>query len=155
MKHRYTATLDWERKGAPFADGNYSRAHRWRFDGGAVVPASASPSVVPSPHSDPAAVDPEEAYVAALASCHFLWFLHVARAAGFVVDSYHDEAAGVMESNAQRKLWVSRVTLKPRVVFAGRQPTDAQLQEMHARAHEECFIANSVRTQVAVEPTIG
>lgn len=154
MTHRYTAALEWQRNGANFADGNYSRAHTWRFDGGAVVPASASPLVVPVPHADPAGVDPEEAYVAALASCHFLWFLHVARVAGFVVDGYRDEATGIMEKNAQRKLWISRVTLRPEARFAGSGPDRDRLLEMHHRAHAECFIANSVRTAVVVEPVV-
>ncbi len=153
MKHAYTATLDWERKGVKFTDGKYSRAHRWSFDGGATVLASSSPLVVPAPLSDPAGVDPEEAYVASLASCHFLWFLHIAGRAGFVVDSYRDEATGVMEKNAQNKPWISRVTLRPRAVFAGdKQPGAQQLAEMHHKAHEECYIANSVKTEVVVEP---
>ncbi len=155
MKHAYTAVLDWSRNGATFSDGKYSRAHRWSFDGGVTVPASSSPLVVPVPLSDPAAVDPEEAYVASLASCHFLWFLHVAGRAGYVVDSYRDEAAGVMEKNAQNKSWISRVTLKPKTVFAGdKQPGAEQLQQMHHKAHEECFIANSVKSEVLVEPVL-
>jgi len=155
MTHRYTATLEWSRQGAVFSDGKYRRAHSWRFDGGAIVPASSSPQVVPAPLSDPAGVDPEEAYVASLASCHFLWFLHVARAAGFVVDSYVDEATGIMEKNAQSKLWMSRVTLKPKARFAGeRQPDEGTLREMHHKAHAECFIANSVKTEVVVEPAL-
>ncbi|HUS25460.1 MAG TPA: OsmC family protein [Candidatus Binatia bacterium] len=153
MKHTYTASVSWSRNGAPFTDGKYSRVHEWRFDGGAVVQASSSPLVVPVPHSSAAAVDPEEAYVASLASCHFLWFLHVARAAGYVVDRYDDAASGVMEKNAQGKLWVARVVLKPRVTFAGeRQPSAAELAQMHHKAHDECFIANSVKSEVRVEP---
>lgn len=153
MKHTYTARLDWTRNGARFSDGQYSRAHRWCFDGGAIVPASSSPLVVPVPMSDAAGVDPEEAFVASLASCHFLWFLHIARNAGFVVDSYRDEAAGIMESNAQKKLWISRVTLRPKVAFTGdRRPSAQQLKDLHDKAHEECFIANSVKTEVTVEP---
>lgn len=155
MKHAYTATLNWERQGARFSDGKYSRAHSWIFDGGATVPASSSPLVVPVPLSDPAAVDPEEAFVASLASCHMLWFLHVAGRAGFVVESYRDQASGVMEKTAQNKSWISRVTLKPRAVFAGdKQPSAEQLNEMHHKAHEECFIANSVKSEVLVEPVI-
>lgn len=155
MSHVYKASLEWRRNGADFVSGKYSRAHRWMFDGGASVPASASPLVVPVPLSDPAGVDPEEAYVASLASCHFLWFLHVARNAGLVVDSYRDEASGVMEKNAQGKLWVSRVTLLPRVIFSGEQQPDARrLEQLHHKAHDECFLANSVKTEVIVTPMI-
>ena len=155
MKHAYTANLSWDRQGAKFTDGKYSRAHQWSFDGGAVVPASSSPLVVPAPLSDPAGVDPEEAFVASLSSCHCLWFLHVAGRAGFVVDRYTDAACGVMEKNAQNKSWVSRVTLKPHAVFTGeKQPSTQQLEEMHHKAHEECFIANSVKSEVVVEPVV-
>src|SRR5688500_20071 len=111
----YTATIEWTRGDARFTDLSYSRAHRWRFDGGAVVPGSSSPHVVPVPHSDPAAVDPEEAFVASLSSCHMLWFLAIAAKKGYVVDAYHDEAAGVMARNAERRLAMTEVMLRPRV----------------------------------------
>lgn len=152
MKHTYTATIRWNRSGARFTDGKYSRAHTWSFDGGATVPASSSPLVVPVPMSDPAGVDPEEAFVASLAACHFLFFLYFAGRGGFVVESYTDEAAGVMEKNAQGRMWMARVTLRPKIVFGGdKQPTPEQLAEMHHKSHEECYIANSVKTEVVVE----
>ena len=148
----YTATIEWTRGDAAFAGHDYSRAHRWRFDGGAVVPGSSSPQVVPLPHSDPAAVDPEEAFVASLSSCHMLWFLAIAAKRGFVVDRYVDEASGTMARNAQRKLAMTEVTLRPRVRFHGTPPEAALHDAMHREAHEECFIANSVLTAVRVEP---
>lgn len=149
----YTATIEWQRGDAPFADHRYSRAHRWRFDGGLDVAASSSPQVVPLPLSDAAAVDPEEAFVASLASCHMLWFLDIAARAGHVVDAYTDAADGVMAKNAAGKLAMTVVTLRPRVAFSGAQrPTEAELQALHHLAHERCFIANSVLTEVRCEP---
>jgi len=150
----YTATIRWTRDpGTDFAKGQYSRAHEWEFDGGAVVPASPSPHIVPAPWNDPAAVDPEEAFVASLSSCHMLFFVDFARRAGFVVDSYVDEAEGVLEKRADGKMWMSRVMLHPRVEFSGeKRPSEAELADLHHRAHEECFIANSVRAEVIVEP---
>ena len=149
----YTATIRWSREGAEgFAKGQYSRAHEWAFDGGAVVPASASPHVVPAPWSDPAGVDPEEAFVASLSSCHMLFFLDFARRAGFVIDDYVDEAEGVLEKRADGKMAMTRVTLRPRVEWGGEAPEAAALADLHHRAHEACFIANSVTTEVVVEP---
>jgi organic hydroperoxide reductase OsmC/OhrA len=149
----YGATIRWSREGAEgFAKGQYSRAHEWAFDGGAVVPASASPHVVPAPWSDPAGVDPEEAFVASLSSCHMLFFVDVARRAGFVVESYVDEAEGVMEKDAEGRIAMTRVTLRPRVEWSGDGPDAAAIAELHHRAHQACFIANSVKTGVTVEP---
>ena len=117
------------------------------------MPASASPHVVPLPMSVEAAVDPEEAFVGAVSSCHLLWFLGIARQHGYVVDSYEDEAVGVMTKNADGKLFISTVTLRPRIVFAGdMQPDAAALERLHHEAHEECFIAHSIRSEVRVEP---
>ena len=148
----YFATIEWRRNGAVFSDNRYSRAHVWRFDGGLTVPGSSSPHVVRAPYSDPAAVDPEEAFVASVSSCHMLWFLVLAAKAGLVVDSYSDEAVGVMEKNDRGKLAITRITLRPRVAFsAARTPSPAELDALHHQAHEECFIANSVRTAIAVE----
>ncbi|MBA2770482.1 MAG: OsmC family protein, partial [Sphingomonas sp.] len=130
----------------------YSRAHEWVFDGGAVVPASASPHIVPKPWSDEAGVDPEEAYIASLSSCHMLFFLDFTRRAGFVLDSYVDEAEGVMAKRDDGKMWMSRVTLRPRVSWGGDTPDEAALAELHHKAHEACFIANSVTTEVVVQP---
>ncbi|MGC4365063.1 OsmC family protein [Hydrogenophaga sp. R2] len=152
MAHQYTAEILWERGDQTFTDNRYSRRHTIRLDGGLEVAGSSSPLVVPLPYSDPAAMDPEEAFVASLASCHMLWFFSIAVRAGFCVDRYADHAVGVMAANEKRKFWVSRVTLRPAVSFSGRQPTADELADMHHQAHEECFIANSVKTQVVVEP---
>lgn len=149
---QHTATIVWQRQGAVFTDQKYSRAHEWRFDGGAVVPGSSSPQVVRVPWSDSSAVDPEEALVASLSSCHMLFFLSLAAATGLVVDSYEDTAVGVMAKNEAGKMAVTVVTLRPKAVFAGRQPTPQQLAELHHRSHEECFIASSVKTEVRCEP---
>jgi organic hydroperoxide reductase OsmC/OhrA len=146
----YTVTVEWTRQGAVFSDRRYSRAHRWTFDGGAVVPASSSPQVVRVPFSDPAGVDPEEAYVAALSSCHMLWFLDLAAQAGHVVESYVDQAAGRMARRTDGKEWVAEVDLHPVVRFAANAPDATALTELHHRAHESCFIANSVKTEVRV-----
>jgi organic hydroperoxide reductase OsmC/OhrA len=149
----YTATIRWTRTGdGDFAKGQYSRAHQWAFDGGLTVPASPSPHVVPAPWNDPAGVDPEEAFVASLSSCHMLFFVDFARRAGFVVDSYVDEAEGMLEKRADGKTAMTRVTLRPRVEFSGeKQPSDADIADLHHRAHEACFIANSVNSEVTIE----
>ena len=149
----HLACIQW-RRGNPStaAPLEYSRRHEWHFDGGAVVAASASPSVVAPPWSDPAAVDPEEAFVASLSSCHMLWFLDIAARAGWVVDDYCDDAVGVMTANAQGKPWISLVTLRPRIAFAGdKRPDPAEVARLHHLAHVECYIANSVRSEVRVE----
>jgi len=155
-RHEYGAEVRWQRAAhEAFTDNRYSRRHQLRFDGGTEVPGSSSPSVVPLPMSDPAAVDPEEAFVAALAACHMLWFLSLAAALGYVVDSYRDAAVGVMTKDFDGKLWISTVTLRPEVRFGGeRQPSANALQQLHHRAHEECFIANSVKTEVRCEPVV-
>ena len=143
----------WSRGEAIFTDNRYSRGHTWHFDGGVEVPASSSPHVVRVPYSVAAAVDPEEAFVAAISSCHMLWFLSLAADAGFRVDKYLDEAVGVMGRNAAGKTAVTRVTLQPRVTFSGEKlPTRARIDELHHKAHEECFIANSVTTEILCEP---
>jgi organic hydroperoxide reductase OsmC/OhrA len=149
----HSATISWQRGAHPFLGQRYSRGHEWRFDGGIRVAASASPAVVPAPGSVPAAVDPEEAFVAAIASCHMLWFLSLAADRGWLVDSYEDEAIGLMGRNAERRLAVIRVTLRPLVVCGGeRQPTPDEVNDVHHAAHEACFIANSVRTEILCEP---
>ena len=148
----YTATIRWTRDlSTDFAKGQYSRAHQWVFDGGVTVPASPSPHVVPQPSSDTNAVDPEEAFVASLASCHMLFFVDFARRAGLVVDSYEDEAEGELEKRDDGKMWMSRVTLRPRVTWGGEAPDEAAIADLHTQAHEACFIANSVTTEVTVE----
>ena len=148
----HNATVRWSvSPGEDFARGQYSRAHSWGFDGGAVVPASASPHVVPAPWSDAAAVDPEEAFVAALASCHTLFFLDFARRSGVVVTSYEDEADGVMEKGDDGRVRITKVTLRPRIAFDGEAPDAAALDALHHKAHEACFIANSVTSKIVIE----
>ncbi len=148
--HIYRATVEWRRDEGEFDKGRYSRAHVWRFDGGIEVPASASPHVVPRPFSLEDAVDPEEAFVASLSSCHMLTFLDIARRAGFVVDAYDDVAEGEMERLEAGRWWVAKVTLRPSIVFSGREPGAPELADLHRKAHEACFIANSVKTRVEV-----
>lgn len=149
----YRARIDWRLgDGEDFRRGRYSRAHTLTFDGGLVVPASASPQVVPLPWSVEAAVDPEELFTASLSNCHMLWFLHKAREAGFAAASYSDEAEGVMARNAAGQEAMTRVTLRPRVEWTGQAPDAARLADLHHAAHEACFIANSVKTEVVVEP---
>jgi organic hydroperoxide reductase OsmC/OhrA len=150
----YTADILWERSpNEDFLANRYSRRHEMRFDGGAVVAGSSSPHSVPLPMSDACAVDPEEAFVASLSSCHMLWFLAIAAKRRFCVDRYFDAAVGVMQKNAQGKVAVTRVTLRPEVVFSGeRLPTRAEIEHLHHTAHDECYIANSVKTEVVCEP---
>jgi len=152
----YTATIAWDRDGAAFTDQRYSRKHRWFFDGGVEVLASASPHSVPPPLSVEAAVDPEEAFVAAISSCHMLWFLSIAAKKGFVVDEYRDDAIGTMGRNARGKVVVAMVRLRPHVSFSGSSsPTQAELNALHHEAHETCYIANSITTEVTCEPVYG
>jgi organic hydroperoxide reductase OsmC/OhrA len=150
----YRAEVRWHRGDAPFIDNRYSRRHELIFDGGVIVPGSSSPHVVRVPLSDPSAVDPEEAFVGALSACHMLWFLSIAAARGFVVNSYHDDAVGVMAKNDTGRLAMTRVTLRPNTEFSGNSlPSGADVTAMHHEAHEECFIANSVRSEVVCEPS--
>lgn len=152
----YTAELLWERGAQPFIDRRFSRRHAISFDGGASFLASASPHVVPPPLSDPAGVDPEESFVASLASCHLLWFIALAAQAGHIVDRYEDHAEGVLGKNAEGKMAMTKVTLRPRVAFApGSAPDAAAFEALHHKAHEQCYIANSVKTQVDVEALIA
>jgi organic hydroperoxide reductase OsmC/OhrA len=147
----YKATIKWQRTSPDFLKGKYSREHIWTFDGGITVPASASPAVVPVPFSNPAHVDPEEAFVAAISSCHMLTFLYLASKHGFQIDSYKDEAVGVMTKNEKGVPWVSLVTLNPKIVFSGNKlPTPTDEKQLHHLAHEQCHIANSIKTEVAV-----
>ncbi|HYG49134.1 MAG TPA: OsmC family protein [Allosphingosinicella sp.] len=146
----YTATIEW-RSGGGFREGRYSRAHSLSFDGGAVVPGSSSPHVVPVPMSDPAGVDPEEALVASASACHMLWFLHLARDAGLDVAAYRDEARGTMGRDDRGRMAMIRIVLRPAIEFAGEAPDADSLQRLHHEAHERCFIANSLRTEIVVE----
>jgi len=134
---------------AQFHFDHYSRAHTWSFDSGVVVPATAAPAF----HGDPERVDPEEAFVASLSSCHMLTFLAIAARKRFIVEQYRDEALGVLSKNEHGKLWMSHVSLRPKVVFSGeKRPADTEIAAMHHSAHENCFIALSVRSEVTVEP---
>ncbi len=144
-KHR--VSVRWQRTAEPFTYAAYSRTHRWRFEGGVELDASAAPAY----RGDPALPDPEEVFVASLSSCHLLTFLAIAARAGLTVEAYDDEAEGTMVADADGRLAVTRVVLRPRVVF-GRAVAEEQVARMHAEAHAECFIANSVRTEVVVEP---
>lgn len=148
----HTLTVLWENQGEPFIDNRYSRAHRWLFDGGVEVVASSSPSVVPVPLSLEAAVDPEEAFIASISSCHMLWFLALAAKAGFKVDRYEDKPEGQIGKNEQGKVSVTVVTLRPAVRFGGDAPTTEQLDALHHDAHDRCFIAHSVKSEVRCEP---
>jgi organic hydroperoxide reductase OsmC/OhrA len=149
----YYAKIIWERRAEEnYVDRKYSRAHRWEFDGGTTVPASPSPHVVPQPMSNPAGVDPEEAFVASLSSCHMLFFLELAAKKRFVIDKYEDDAIGILAENSDGKTAMTKVTLRPLVIFSGeRQPTQEQIEQLHHQSHELCFIANSVKTEVVTE----
>ncbi|OGQ58016.1 MAG: peroxiredoxin [Deltaproteobacteria bacterium RIFCSPLOWO2_02_FULL_53_8] len=146
---QYKATIQWQRNDQAFTDNHFSRAHTWHFDEGVEVPGSSSPHMLPVPYSVAAAVDPEEAFVAALSSCHMLFFLMIAAKRGFCIDSYIDEAVGVLEKNAIGKLAMTSVTLRPKAIFSGDLvPTDEEVEAMHSKSHEKCFIASSVTTEV-------
>lgn len=149
---QFIATVAWERGSQPFADNRYSRAHAWRFDGGLTVPASSSPHSVPLPMSDASAVDPEEALVAAVSSCHMLFFLSIAQQRGFIVDRYVDQAAGLMEKNAEGKMAMTRITLAPAIAFGGaRVPSATELDAIHHAAHDKCYIANSIKADIVIK----
>lgn len=151
----HTATVEWVRGDQPFIDKRYSRAHVWRFDGGAEVPGSSAPANVPVPMSDPSAVDPEEAMIASLSSCHMLWFLAFAASAGLVVDRYLDQPSGELDRDEAGRRYLARVTLRPLTTFAGRQPDQAELDGLHHSAHEHCDMAHSVHSTITVEARLG
>jgi organic hydroperoxide reductase OsmC/OhrA len=153
----YRATTDWSlaEPGEDFLKGRYGRGHRVAFGSGVEVPGTASHQVVGNRWAAPDAVDPEEMLVGAIAQCHMLSFLHVAREAGFVATRYRDEAVGEMTKREDGEMWVSRVTLHPEVAYEGRAPTPAEREAMHEKAHKVCFIANSVRTEIVVEEKAG
>jgi len=152
----HTATIKWTADDADFLRGRYSRAHTWTFDGGLQVAASSSPSVVPVPMSNPAGVDPEEAFVASLSSCHMLTFLYEAMRKKLVVTGYVDEAVGTMSKNAEGVPWMSKVVLRPRITWGGGGPPAPEVERaLHEAAHHGCFIAQSVKTDVTVEPAPG
>jgi organic hydroperoxide reductase OsmC/OhrA len=148
---QHKAKIEWKCTTPDFRLGKYTREHTWSFDGGVSVPASAAPAVVPAPWSNPAHVDPEEAFVASISSCHMLTFLHVARLAGFQIESYADEAVGEMAKNERGVAWVAVVTLNPTIVYGGdKRPTHEQEAELHHKAHDGCFVSQSVKTEVKV-----
>ncbi len=149
----YTAEVEWVRGDQEFLDLRYSRRHLLRFDGGLAIPGSSSPQVIPPPMSDEAALDPEEAFVSALSACHMLWFLSLAARRGFRVDRYRDAASGTMATDKRGRLSITTVTLRPEVSFSGiRPPSHADIDAIHHDAHQACFIANSVLTEVHCEP---
>ncbi len=150
---KHYATIRWfASPGEDFARGQYSRAHSWNFDGLTNVAASASPHIVPMPWANPNAVDPEEAFVASVSSCHMLFFLDFARRAGVVVTGYEDEAEGEMQQGSDGKMRITRVTLRPKIAFGGEEPGQAVIDELHHKAHEACFIANSITSEIMIEP---
>ncbi len=152
---KHQARIHWARAaGEPFVDSRYSRAHEWRFDGGAIVPASSSPHSVRIPFSKAENVDPEEALVAALSSCHMLTFLYLAAKDGFVVDEYEDAAYGELSKNERGRLAITHVTLAPDITFSGlKAPAADDVERLHHAAHEECYVANSVTATVVVNGT--
>lgn len=152
----HKAIIRWQRHDQDFVKGKYSREHTWTFDGGLTVPASPSPSVVPPPYSNAAHVDPEEAYVASISSCHMLTFLWLASKEGFQADSYEDAAVGAMTKNERGVAWISVVKLDPKIAWSGlKLPTAVDLERLHHLAHAQCFIANSVKTDIQVLPQVG
>jgi organic hydroperoxide reductase OsmC/OhrA len=149
----HKAAIRWTQSGGDFLKGKFSREHTWSFDGGLTVPASSSPAAVPKPYSNESNVDPEEAFVASISSCHMLTFLFLAGRAGFDVVSYEDDAAGVLTKNDRGSFWVSSVVLRPRIAYRGdKKPTSDEERELHHKAHELCFIANSVKTEITISP---
>lgn len=147
----HQARVSWSFSGEDFGKGRYSREHSWTFDGGLTVPASASPSIVRAPYSNPAGVDPEEAFIAAISSCHMLTFLHLASRQGLSLVSYEDDARGVLTKNEAGVPWVSSVVLRPRVVYGANPPSPELEARLHHEAHEQCFISSSVKTAINVE----
>jgi organic hydroperoxide reductase OsmC/OhrA len=152
---QFEAKLEWQRKGQPFLDQKYSRAHEWIFDGGLRVPASSSPLSVPLPMSNADNVDPEEALVAAASSCHMLFFLSIAAKRGHTVESYSDHAIGLLEKDKQGRMSMTNITLRPNIVFAGTAwPGEEEIAAIHHESHEKCYIANSLKTEITVEAPV-
>lgn len=149
----YVAAVQWQRPpNERFIDHQYSRAHQWLFDGGIIIDASSSPHIVAPPYSEVANVDPEEAFIASLSSCHMLFFLSIAAKHRFIIDKYEDNASGILQKNNQGKYAMTKVTLKPEVIFSSDvKPSRNQFEKMHHQAHQQCFIANSVHTDIVIE----
>jgi len=153
LMSEHKASVSWKRNNQNFLNNQYSRSHQWKFDGGIEIEASSSPLVVPFPLSNPSAIDPEEAFVASISSCHMLWFLSIAAKRKYCVDSYSDDAIGVMEKNSNGYFYISKVLLKPQVYFSGsNQPNNDELLDLHEESHKNCFIANSVKTEIICKP---
>ncbi|MDB6052747.1 MAG: putative redox protein [Verrucomicrobiales bacterium] len=149
----YRATIEWENKGEGFLTGKYSREHTWAFDGGMRVAASPSPLKVPVPYSNPAFVDPEEAFVASVSSCHMLTFIYLASQRGILIERYIDEAMGYMTPNEKGIPWFSLVVLNPKIIIGGAgSPSTGEIESLHHLAHEQCYIANSIKSEVRVIP---
>lgn len=151
----YHATIEWKLETADFDYKTYNRSHSLSFEGGIRVPGTAAPGNIPPTAAGAPGVDPEQAFVASLSSCHMLWFLHIAAQAKLVVEHYLDEATGVLERNPEGRMAMTRVTLRPAVTYAGRAPTPEEHLQLHERAHDKCYIANSVKTEVTVEPRLA
>lgn len=149
----YRAQIAWQRDNdEQFIDNKYSRGHQWHFDGGITVPASSSPHIVPLPYSIEDNVDPEEAFIASISSCHMLFFLSIAAKNKFIVDHYIDNAIGLMAKDTDGNIAMTQVTLRPEIKFFGeKQPSIEKLQAMHHQSHQQCFIANSIKTVVLTE----
>jgi len=149
---KYTASIFWKKKETEsFTDNKYSRGHTWVFDGGVQLPASASPQVVPLPMSDESAVDPEEAFVAAISSCHMLFFLSIAASNNYIIETYEDQAEGIMSKNENGQMVMGDIILKPKIVFSGTTiPTAEQITELHNSAHHKCYLANSIKSTIKI-----
>ena len=147
----YTANVIWKRGKQVFTDNKYSRAHTWVFDGGCEVPASPSPHIVPLPYSVEENVDPEEAFIASLSSCHMLFFLSIAAKKKLLIDSYDDNAKGILEENSQGQLVMIKIILDPKIIFSKNAPSKEEIQKIHHLAHQQCFLANSVKTEITVK----
>jgi organic hydroperoxide reductase OsmC/OhrA len=149
---KYTASIFWEKKDTEsFIDNKYSRKHTWAFDGGTEVPASSSPQVVPLPMSDASALDPEEAFVAAISSCHMLFFLSIAASSNYIIETYEDKAEGIMSKNESGQMVMADIILKPKIIFSGPNiPTAEQINSLHDSAHKKCYLANSVKSTIKV-----
>lgn len=149
----YFAKIKWVRgSNESYIDNKYSRGHEWIFDGGVTIQASSSPHIVPLPYSVAENVDPEEAFIASVSSCHMLFFLGIAAKRKYVIDSYVDDAIGIMEKDKDGNISMTKITLKPNIQFSGdRKPTMEQIEKMHHQSHKECFIANSIKTEIITE----
>ena len=143
-------TVHWSSQADSFSEGRYSRDHIWHSKKGWRIEASSSPDIVPIPYSNPTMIDPEEAFLASVSSCHMLWFIDLARRAGFRATDYVDHATGQMTSDSDGQCWISEISLAPRIIWVGPAPNRAKVEQLHAEAHQKCFIANSVKTAISI-----